>query len=264
MSMFKVALNQLDLRLLPLCRPRQACVEKMVTALGKQGQLTPIIVSDKVLVDGFKRYEAAQRLNLEQLTAVAIEADPVRSKALTLMLNQGKHGSIIQEALLVRELVEVDGMSQSETALMLGRHKSWVHRRLLFIKSLAPQIIEDIQFGFLPAGSGLHLARLHTCNQGDLSAVIQNHKLKTQEIRTLVDLLAKAKAPEVKKILHDSPRQVLELYRGERKMQDMLDAIWSMLQALEKKLQPNEKVHASLSALKANLQSLEQDLKEVI
>ncbi len=262
--MFKVALNQLDLRLLPLCRPRQACVEKMVTALNKQGQLTSIIVSDNVLVDGFKRYEAAQRLNMEHLTAVAIEADSVRAKVLSFMLNQRKHGSIIQEALLVRELVEVDGLSQSETALMLGRHKSWVHRRLLFIKSLAPQIIEDIQFGFLPAGSGLHLARLHTCNQVDLSAVIQNHKLKTQEVRTLVDLLSKARDPEVKKILYDSPRQALELYRGEQKMQDILNAIWNMIQALEKKLQPNEKVHASLSVLKLNLKSLEQDIKEVI
>lgn len=260
--MFKIALNQLDLRLLPLCRPRQACVEKMVTALNHQGQLTPIVVSDKILVDGFKRYEAAQRLNLEQLSAVAIEADSVRAKVLTLMLNQRKNGSIIQEALLVRELVEVDGLSQSETALMLGRHKSWVHRRLLFIKSLAPQIIEDIQFGFLPAGSGLHLARLHTCNQVDLSTVIQNHKLKTQEVRTLVDLLSRARDAQVKKFLYDSPRQALELYRGQQSIQAILDAIWSMLQTLEKKLQLDEKVHATLSTLKANLKSLEKDLKE--
>lgn len=260
--MFKVALNQLDLRLLPLCRPMQSCVEKMVTALSKQGQLTPIIVSDKVLVDGFKRYEAAQRLSLEQLTAMAIEADPVRVKALTLMLNQRKHSNMIQEALLVKELVEVDGLSQSETALMLERHKSWVHRRLFFIKSLAPQIIEDIQFGFLSAGSGLHLARLHTCNQVDLSTVIQNHKLKTQDVKALVDLLSKARDPEVKKFLYDSPRQALKLYRGEQKKQAILDTIWSMLQALEKKLKPSEE-YTALSALKANLKSLEQDIKEV-
>ncbi len=110
-----------------------------------------------------------------------------------------KQPNLIQEAVLVQELVEKDGLRQIEVASLLQRHKSWVSRRLLFIKSLAPEIIQDIQLELLPPGSGLHLGRLPICNQVDFCAVIQTHRLAVGEIRALTKLWTKSSEPEVKK-----------------------------------------------------------------
>jgi len=47
------------------------------------------------------------------------------------------------EALVVWELLEIEGLNQVEAADLLERHKSWVCRRLSMIRSLAPEIIHD-------------------------------------------------------------------------------------------------------------------------
>lgn len=265
MKTFSMALNQLDLRLLPLRRPRARAVEQMMTALTKQGQITPLIVSEKILVDGFTRYEAAQRLGFIQLNAMAIDVEAVQAKAMTFWLNRRKQPNLIQEALLVQELVEKDQLRQVDVASLLHKHKSWISRRLLLIKSLAPEIIQDIQLELLPPGSGSHLARLPTCNQVDFSAVIQTHSLSVGEIRILTDLWAKACEPDVKKFLLASPREALALYQTQQKDCNAFETIWKMVQHLEK--QVNKKceqlqLQTILNQVKSNLEILEKNLKE--
>lgn len=262
MKIVSMDLKQLDLRFLPLRRPKARTIEQMMTALAKQGQLTPIIVSEKILVDGFTRHEAAQRLGFKQLSVMAIEVDKVQAKAMTLLLNRKKQTSLIQEAVLVQELVEKDGLRQVDVASLLHKHKSWVSRRLLFIKSLAPEIIQDIQLELLPPGSGLHLARLPTCNQVDFSAMIQNHSLSVGEIRTLIQFWAKAPEPDVKKFLLASPREALNLYQTQQKKCNILKSIWKMILVLEKQVNKNQQLQTALNQVKANLEILEKNLKE--
>jgi hypothetical protein len=46
-------------------------------------------------------------------------------------------------------LVREDGLTQVEVAEMLGRHKSWVCRRLALIEKLCPEARAELQFGVL-------------------------------------------------------------------------------------------------------------------
>ncbi|GAB6060192.1 ParB/RepB/Spo0J family partition protein [Desulfonatronum parangueonense] len=262
MKSFSLSLDQIDMRLLPLRRPPQVAVGRMTDALRKQGQLTPAIVADKVLVDGFKRYAASQALGRDRIEAMTIDADLVRAKAMTLLLNLGRSPSLVQEALLVKELVEVDGLSQTEAASLLDRHKSWVSRRLLFINSLGPEIIKDIQLELLPPGSGVHLARLHTCNQPDFSAAIQGHRLNVGEVRTLVDLWSKAKDQELKKYLLHDPRQALAVHQEQQSVQKVLNRLWKMFASLEKNLAHQEHCRSALELVKKSLQTLNTILEE--
>ncbi len=262
MRSFSLPLDQIDMRLLPLRRPPQIAVGRMVAALQKQGQLTPVVVADKVLVDGFKRYAAAQILGLDRLDAMSIDADHLRAKAMTLLLNPGKTRSLIQEALLVKELVDVDGLSQAEVASLLDRHKSWVSRRLLFVNSLGPEVIKDIQLELLPPGSGVHLARLHTCNQPDFSAAIQAHKLSIGEVRTLVELWSKAKDQEIRRYLLRDPRQALTVHQEQQHVQKALSRLWKMFASLEKKLVHQEQCQSALKLVRNSLQTLNTKLEE--
>lgn len=218
-GIFPAGLDKFDLDLERLRRPREFYVDKMARSLKNRGQLTPVIVAENkeafLLVDGFKRYRAAVKIGWARLNAVSIEAGPKQTKALIYLLNRPGGFTMIQEALIVRELVELDGLNQSEASALLDRHKSWVSRRLSLIRSLAPEIIDAFSLELIPPGVCSSLARIPPCNQPDFSAAIQTHGLAPNEIRRLADLYCKAPDPGVKQAILQSPREALSLVKKE-------------------------------------------------
>jgi ParB-like chromosome segregation protein Spo0J len=214
---YGVSLDELDLRLKYLHTPSQSAVEGMAASLKKRGQLSPVIASLEsgklVLVDGFKRCAAASLTGLPQLVVMTVGTDSSYTKALTYLMNRGKGFCVIEEALLIRELVEVDGLKQVEVASLLDHHKSWVHRRLDLIRSLAPEIVEDLKLNLLPPGSASSLARLPKQNQADWSGAVRTHRLSSPDVRDLVDLWCKAKDPAHRKYLLEFPKQALHVLK---------------------------------------------------
>ena len=108
----------------------------MARSLKRYGQLSPVVVCRRQeryeLVDGFKRLGAARSLvEIEYLSARLMEADERSAKAAIYGLNRaGGRTRELEEAWIIHALVREDGMSQVEVAELLGRHKSWVCRRL--------------------------------------------------------------------------------------------------------------------------------------
>ncbi len=146
--------ESLDVRL-GIFRPCSVeSVNRMMASLTSRGQLTPItVVREKkslLLVDGFKRREAAIRLGYKLLSASLVTATLEEAKAMIYLTNRAQSFSVIQEALLVRDLVEVEGLSQAEVAILLEHHKSWATRRLMLIRDLSPEIIEELKLHILP------------------------------------------------------------------------------------------------------------------
>jgi hypothetical protein len=166
------------------------------------------------LVDGFKRYRAAVKLSLPALKAVCIEADAKQAKAMMYLLNRSGGFTMIQEALLVRELIDTEGLTQTEAGILPDRHKSWICRRLDMVRRLAPEVIDDLLLELIPAGGGPSLARIPACNQPDFSTAIQTHQLSPLEIRRLADLYCKAPDPGIKQEILRSPRAALDLAKS--------------------------------------------------
>jgi len=216
-----VAPDELDLRLRRLHQPSENALEAMARSLRKHGQLSPLAAVDEdgglILVDGFKRQGAAEKIGLERLSVMPVAAQSAQSKALMYLLNRSRGFTNIQEALLVRELVEVDGLQQVEAALILERHKSWVCRRLSMIRALAPEIVDDLQLGLLPPGCGCTLARLPRCNQADLAVAIRTHRLAPAQIRRIVDIWCKTREADFKKFLLMHPLAALNCDKGDSK-----------------------------------------------
>jgi len=213
--MLTVAPSKLDLRFKQLRTLSESSIRSMVRSLEKRGQLTPVVVASDgprlVLIDGFKRQRAAEILGLSSLMVITLPSEGALAKAHMYLLNRKNGFSMIEEAMLIRELVEVDGFMQVDVAAMLERHKSWVSRRLEIMRRLCPQIVEDLRLGLIPPGSALSLARLPQSNQADLCSTIQTHKLQTKECNLLIDLWCKAKDPEARKFLIKFPKKAMEL-----------------------------------------------------
>lgn len=219
--MIPVNLDRFDLDLERLRGSRDAAVDKMAGSLKRRGQLTPVIVTERgdryLLVDGFKRYRAAEKLRSASLNVVVIQADSKQAKAMLYLLNRPGGFSMIQEALLVKELIEIDGLTRSEAGLLVDRHKSWISRRLDMVRRLSPEVIDALLLELIPPGVGSSLARIPPCNQPDFAAAIQVHRLTPSEIRRLADFYCKAPDPDMKQMILGSPERALGIVQQEMK-----------------------------------------------
>jgi len=187
----------------------------MLHSLQKYGQLTPVVIcritpGEHELLDGFKRLRAARQLGYAELTARFLSVSLRACKAAMLQLNRvGRAISGMEEALVVHSLCHEDDLSQAEIAVLLGRHKSWVCRRLALIERLSDEAQENIRLGLLPPSFGAELVRLQRCNQDRVLALIRKHHLSWRETRTLVTALLTRPTREHENILRD-PWTVLQ------------------------------------------------------
>ena len=188
----------------------------MVYSLQKYGQLAPVVVcrigpGGYELLDGFKRLRAGRQLGFAELAARVLDISLRACKAALLQLNRvGRAISGMEEALVVHSLCHEDGLSQVEIAVLLGRHKSWVCRRLSLIERLSDEVQESIRLGLLPASLGAELARLQRCNQERLLEAIRQHHLTWREVRKVVTALLSRPRWEHEDILRDPCWLVLQ------------------------------------------------------
>src|SRR5436309_11222094 len=74
----------------------------------------------------------------------------------------------LEEAWIIQALVREDGMSQVEVAELLGRHKSWVCRRLALIERLGPKAKDELRVGLLSPTAARQIVRLLQGNQTEV------------------------------------------------------------------------------------------------
>ena len=177
--------------------PRQ--IEQMKASLTAHGQLTALVVVNRQhgleLIDGFKRYRAAQQMGWTRLRAICMEVDEPGQWVAMLALNRATHAmSVLEEALVLREMAAM-GMTQTQIGEILHRHKSWVSRRIGLIERLHPELVEQIREGMLPAGAARRLLGLPAGNQLELATVVMHHGLGSQETELLVQLWKNADPP---------------------------------------------------------------------
>jgi ParB-like chromosome segregation protein Spo0J len=143
------------------------------------------------IIDGFKRLRAARELGWALLRVRVLPLEAAEAKAAIGILNHGRGLSELEEAWLVRSLYRDDGLTQPQIGRILGRHKSWVSRRLLLAEGLEDVVQADVRLGLLAASTAATLARLPRCNQlAAAEAVMRRGLTKHQSERLVTDLLA--------------------------------------------------------------------------
>ncbi len=192
----------------------------MAGSLRRYGQLSPLVVclreETHEVIDGFKRLAAARTLGLKTLSARLMEADERLAKAAIYGLNDtGRRPQEWEEAWIVHALVREDGMTQVEVAELLGRHKSWVCRRLALVEKLVGDAREDLRLGLLSGTAARSLVRLPAGNQGEVLATLHRADLTADELNGVVDLLLAAPGQSQQEYILAQPRRALEQARHE-------------------------------------------------
>jgi ParB-like chromosome segregation protein Spo0J len=187
----------------------------MARSLSRYGQMAPVVVclrqDTPEVIDGFKRLLAARVVpTTKVLLARLLAADERAAKAAIYGLNAaGRHTQELEEAWIVSALVREDGLSQPETAELLGRHKSWVCRRLALVERLVEEAREEMRVGLLTPTAARALLQLPAGNQVEVLGCARRDKLNTTELRGVVELLRGATGrPQVEYVLA-RPREAL-------------------------------------------------------
>ena len=188
----------------------------MARSLQRWGQISPVVVCLREetfeLIDGFKRLAAASVSAMSTLAARLVDVDERQAKAAIYGLNRVGHGTDeLEEAWIVHALVREDGLSQIEAAELLGRHKSWVCRRLALIEKLAEEAKEDLRLGLVSPTTARQLVQLPAGNQVELLATARREALTGLELRGLVDLMRSAPDRTREEFILTQPHEALRL-----------------------------------------------------
>ena len=157
-----IAINDVEIAHLKLSyahtrirRPRQ--ILELSESLLRCGQLLPIVVVAEdagfVLIDGYQRVEAARRAGLDSLQAQIWPSRAPDAVCQLLASDGARQFDVWEQAALLRELKLTHRLSQNEIALRMGRHPSWVSRRLMLIEQLPASAMEAVRAGWLSTWS---------------------------------------------------------------------------------------------------------------
>src|SRR5438067_2099277 len=151
---------------------------------------------------------------MTSLSVRVLEVDERTAKAAILGLNRGQRGAReLEEAWIVQALVREDGLTQVEAAHLLGRHKSWVCRRLALLEKLSAAVKEDLRLGLVGPSLARQLTRLPVGNQEALLALTRQASLTMPEVSGVIDLLAGASPAQAAFVLAQ-PREALASAQG--------------------------------------------------
>jgi ParB-like chromosome segregation protein Spo0J len=201
-------------RELRLERPSE--VARLSRSMAREGVLHALVVNEEAdgklaVLDGFKRLSAARGLSLEELPVRAVRLDESRARASVLAYNRGQRGmSELEEAWVVRSLVRGCGLRQLDVAKLLGRHKSWVTRRLRLCERLTDELQDDMRLGLLCATAARELSRLPRGNQERLGAVVKKEGLTSRECSLLVEKLLRCPDAESVDAVLSEPHRFLK------------------------------------------------------
>jgi len=113
----------------------------------------------RILLDGFKRYRCAKRLNIGIVPYFSLGDDEALGIVELLRLSISKSLSILEQAKLIDELITVHNMSNWEIANLLEKSKSWVSVRSGIIGEMSVCVKNKIFSGKFPVYSYMYTLR---------------------------------------------------------------------------------------------------------
>jgi ParB family chromosome partitioning protein len=188
----QVDLHRLDLRFAPMRLPEPRAVERLAASIERCGQLIACIAvpdGDErlVLVDGYRRVAALRRLGRDTACIEPWACELAQALLTVLARAQGRPLAVLEEALLLRELVHGQGLSQHEVARRSGRDVSWVSRRLQLLCGLPDALLAAVRRGAVSTWAATRvrapLARANAEHAAQLLGALEATPLSTRELR---------------------------------------------------------------------------------
>ena len=149
-----------------------------------------------VLIDGYRRVAALRRLGRDTASVEQWTCDLTDALLGLLARTQNRPFASIEEALLIRELVQELGLSQHDLARRCGRDVSWVSRRLQLLSGLPDAALTAMRNGRLSSWAAsrivVPLARANAEHADQLLTALADAPLSTRELHCWFEHYQKA------------------------------------------------------------------------
>jgi len=158
-----IELSNLDLRYKSLRMKNRKQEGILLSSIAERGIEEPLegVDADGVhlLLNGFKRYRCARKLNIKTVPYASLGQDPVMAMVALLRNSQARSLNILEQAGFVDELRTMQSLSLAETAELLSRSKAWVSLRTGLIGEMTDVIRQKLFSGVFPVYSYMYTLR---------------------------------------------------------------------------------------------------------
>ena len=210
----EIGLSEFDLTLSGMRIMNMPRILKVEKSMQLHGQLQPVVAriheGGYQLIDGFKRFYAAEDLMIEALQCHVLDIDLTQAKVLLLSYNH-LHQSmeVWEEALVLQDLQKTNSMDQRSLAELTGYSRSWVSRRLSLIGKMDEDVSSEIMMGTLTSSHARALTKLPRGNQGDVARAITSFALTSRQSDKLVEAFLQAGDANQRRYILSHPEQIL-------------------------------------------------------
>lgn len=226
-SRLDVDLHRLDLRFAGTRLADAAAVERLARSIAGHGQIEPCVAAATgdsfVLIDGYRRVAALRRLGRDRALVEGWACSVTDALIAVMTRNQGRTFTALEEALLIRELMQGSGLSQRELARRCGRDGAWVNRRLALLSALSDEALAAVQRGTLSCWSAsrvfVPLARANGKHADRLLAALRKEPLSTRDLGRWFAEYSKASKIARERMV-DQPRLLLQALRDQDDRRD--------------------------------------------
>ena len=170
--------------------------DRLLSSLAHSGIQEPLegalVASTCILLNGFKRYRCALKLNIHSVPFLVLGSDEGSAIIQLLRVANAKSLHLLEQARFVDELKSARGLEVAEIAEQLSRSKAWVSVRLGLIAQMSAVVREQLFAGAFPVYSYMYTVREFMRLNGNATATIDSFvlalsgkKLSTRQIEQL-------------------------------------------------------------------------------
>jgi len=159
----EMELSSLDLRYEGYRMKNPGLEERLLVSIAQRGIEEPLEGVQRqqasILLNGFKRYRCAHKLQLRSVPYASLGEDEVAAIMNLLRISNNRALSILEQAAFLDELYATGCLSVAEIAKELSRSKSWVSMRLGLISQMSAAIRAKLFSGAFPVYSYMYTLR---------------------------------------------------------------------------------------------------------
>jgi ParB family chromosome partitioning protein len=207
----EIEIAHIDLRYAHTRLESTEMVSSLAASIENSSPITPVITVKEddfsfILIDGYLRVKALSRCGKDTVLAEIWPCKEREAILRVLMRTQERKWQALEQALMIRELTERHHLSQVEIAHLMGRHQSWVSRRLCLLDALSEDIVELVQKGRVSGWAAARvlapMARAIPEHAKILSDNIVKEPMSTRDLMDLFRHYQKANRKQREKIVH--------------------------------------------------------------
>lgn len=238
----ELELGQLQRKYADLRVMSNQALGRLVASLSEVGQQSPVLVvmptagGQPVLIDGYRRVAALERLARDTVQALQLGVDEAEALLLRQRMVGEDRRSALEDGWLLRELHDAHGVAQRDLATRLGKSASWVSRRLGLVRELPESVQDLVRSGEVPAQGAmkylLPLSRGNAAACERLAKALRGSRWSVRELGQIYLAWRKSSA-EVRERIEAKPREFCralaavtpELPDGDAQLRELLTGL---------------------------------------